>query len=188
MKRNTVLILLVLFAYCFMGCASIDPCSKYADVSVSKNFIKDKNRVAILPFINSGKDGFDYFASDQLAQELMQLGFMVVERQQIQVLFNELKLDMSGNLSRSDLAKIGQLSSIDVLVIGTVKYTFQPSKASRRRASGATYYANGIALRFIDVASGEVFLSGRCDHIGDDISWGIREISCRIKNKTHSDK
>ena len=172
---NVSLIIIITFIINLLyGCAAILPCGYSADVSLGKNFDISKKRVAVLPFINSGNTGnkgLNFFVSDHLAQGLMDMGFIIVERQQIQTLFDELKLDMSGNISQSDLIKIGQLSRIDTLVFGSVDYSVW------------SYAANGVSVRFVDVATGEVFLSGRCDRIRGDISMGVKEICCGIKDK-----
>lgn len=172
------LLLIIIFVISFSyGCAAVRTCGNSADVSLGKNFDITKKRIAVLPLINSGNTGINYFASDHLAQSLMEMGFTIVERQQLQTLFNELKLDMSGNLSQSDLIKIGQLSRIDTLVFGSVDYI----------GYSGNHYANGISVRFVDIATGEVFLSGRCDYIYNDIPWGIGEICCKMRDKINSE-
>ena len=131
MIRKYILTTLLMSCLIFVSCSNLskvvrnDACDSSANIVVNTNLNINKKRIAILPFINSGKDGLNYFASDQLAQGLMEMGFVVVERQQIQALFSELKLDMSGILSSGDLIKIGQLSRIETLVFGSVDYTFQ---------------------------------------------------------------
>jgi len=160
------------------GCSALRTCGYAADVSISKNFNMSKKRVAVLPFVNSGKEGFNSFASDHLAQGLMEMGFTIIERQRLQVLFDELQLDMLGNLSISELTKIRQLSGIDIIVFGSISYIQYATRAS-------TYdYADGISVRFVDMATGEVFLSGRTVvSIGNEISWGTEQLCCGIKGK-----
>ena len=179
--RLRALFIIILITNLLYGCAVFRTCGSSADVSFGKQFDVNKKKVAILPFTNSGHNGLNYFASDQFAQGLMKIGFTIVERQQIQTIFSELKLEMSGTLSHDDMLRIGQLLHIDTLAFGSVDYSIQSHK------TGTSSYANGITLRLVDIATGEVFLSGRCDYISNDIPWGIREICCNIKNKIHSE-
>lgn len=64
-----------------------------ASTAISKNFSTSKHRkIPVLPFQNSGKGGADSQIADKLSLKLMERGFTIVERSQLERVFEELKL------------------------------------------------------------------------------------------------
>jgi hypothetical protein len=144
-------------------------CTKYVKVTASQNFDKRKSQIAIMQFANAGyKSGYDSYISDKLTQALMQRNFIIVERQGIQNIFSELKLEQSGSLSKSDFNKIGKLSNVNIICFGSAYYQI---------ARGAIWPYT-IMVRFIDISSGNVVFMAECTNEKDwDGSYCVRKIS-----------
>ena len=163
---------------CCSAIRGLVPVGSRANVEVSKNFDYKKKRIAVLPFsFNTAHSKIDNFAADKFAAYSMSLGFQVVERQLLERIFSELKLEMSGMLSRNEMDHIGKLSGIDYLVIGTVESQWGGG-------TGQGYYPNGLVVRFIDVVSGEVVLIASCGHLDSyDVARMIAEVGTAISKK-----
>jgi hypothetical protein len=152
--------LVLIFLSIIMGCgiARLHIPLNETDVSVviSRNFDTNKHRkVAVMPIYGDRKDGvLEAQASDVFAAKLMEMGFTVVERTQIQRIFNELQLSMSGALSKDELNKIGKLLDIDMIVMGT---------ASGWNPTLEGY--NAASIRFVDTVTGEQLISVWCNKI-----------------------
>ena len=189
--KNTLVVLLCLSLF---GCATMGDSSTdnkklgNNDVIISSNFDFSKHkRIAVLPFQNSGKDGFDYSITDEVSMHCIELGFIVVERTQLEKIFQELKLELTGALSQSDITKIGKILNINCLVLGTMNYKWQPevSVATGYGAASkaAHYYLDAETLRFVDVATGEVLISGYVDTVDTENGSYGAEIFKILKNK-----
>jgi len=129
-------------------------------IVISENYSISKHRIiAILPFRNSGIEGYDYSVTDKFSMHCMESGFVVIERMQLEQVFKELKLELTGMLSKSDMNRIGKILNLDMIVFGTTGYGNMPSMSF-----GANYIGSGSVLqtesaRFVDIASGEVLIS-----------------------------
>ncbi len=149
----------------------------YITTVISPNFnFQQKKKLAILPFSNSGKEGLDYAIPDKLSVKLMEMGFTVVDRSQIEAVFQELKLNYSGAIAPETLKQIGKLLSVDMIVVGTAHYVYVPPRSSGGvyggsygvpgigdyEAQGGFYGLVGESLRMIDVETGEVLISSNC--------------------------
>ena len=170
----------------FAGCITTNSqYSSNAEIVMSPNFnLSMHKRIAILPFKNVGQDGYDPSISDKLSMYLMEMGFTVIERSQLEALFSEMKMELSGAIRQSELSKIGRLLNINAIVFGTATYRWIPGRAFVNQYGGASkagYYSlNSESLRFVDVATGEVLISAYCDNSNGSIS---KEIVLAIKNK-----
>ena len=164
MKNRYVWILtlssLVIFLFTSLtGCGpiarSIPLDETNVSVVISPNFDTKKHRkVAVMPIVADHKDDpyadrrgvvLASQASDVFAAKLMEMGYTVVERTQIQRIFNELQLSMSGMLSKDDLNKVGKLLDIDMIVMGT---------ADRYNYATAGY--SSASIRFVDTVTGDI--------------------------------
>lgn len=136
----------------------ISSCVASTNVTTSKNFEKQKNKITIMPFMNSGfKSGYDPYLSDKLAYALMEKKFDIIDRQKIQNIFSALQLEPSGMLSKSDLNNIGKQSDVDIICTGTVYY---------QTARGGIW-PHIIAVRCVDVKSGEAVFVTECKNQAD---------------------
>lgn len=154
---------LVIFLFSIMmGCGLV---VRYAPLDetdipivISSNFNINKHRkVAVMPFYGRDRDRgtLEEQASDAFATRLMGMGFIVVERTQIQRLFNELQLSMSGMLNKDELNKIGQLTGVDMIVMGNVEGWNRTWQGSYAVAS----------IKFVDTVTGEMLISILCENI-----------------------
>ena len=91
--------------------------------------------------------------TDRFRSELVQTrSFKPIERHQIEQVFQEQKLQVSGTVSDEKLVEIGELLGAELLVIGSIGKL------------GSTYT---IDLRLVDVQSGEITASYFKDHRGE---------------------
>ena len=186
MKFNRICVLIVLFV-CFSsaGCTfrpfvnwfHWGPALSPAQVGISANFdITTHGRIAVLPFINEGREDLDYVLSDKFAMHCIEIGFVVIDRALLQKTINDLEIDISKELTRDDLKRISDAVDIDIIVPGTVIYSVN--------VKGALVLA-AESIKFIDARSGEVLISAYCKKIrGKSISAEIsREIRKEISLK-----
>ncbi len=97
----------------FCACSSID-------VSVSQKIdVKGKfKKIAVFPFEVKGADWGDEFC-DAISHQLFKSGRVeVVDRESIEKIIKEQKLNMSGLVDEEHAIKIGKLLGVDVIVIG----------------------------------------------------------------------
>ena len=174
MKRHILIPALLMLSACGVASTPRVPVEQQTGASattrLSPRFDKKKNRVAILPFVNSGISGLDYGTPDKLALKLMEMGFIVVDRSQTEAIFTELKLNMSGAISPEQLKQVGKLLGIDLLAAGTLQYTRVPGSSyaygNKFGTSGNSVEGydrlDGETIRMIDIETGEVMISSFC--------------------------
>jgi hypothetical protein len=161
---------------------------KYSNTIVNPKFdFANKNRVAILPFHKTGQDGIEYTTSDKLANRLLEMGFTIVDRSQVDAAFNTLNLNAVGMISVEKLKEIGKLLPVDIIAVGTLHYEYIPNydlaKALNAAPIGNKQYLSGESLRLIDVNTGEVMVSSYCCDPGFKGDSMIIEIAESIKDK-----
>lgn len=137
------------------------------EVVISRNFnISENRRIALMPFVKDGEDSYDYLNTDKLSMYLLKIGFTIVERSQLQSIFDEYELSYSGILSKSDLNKLSSIFNIDMLVFGTVK---------------SHLFNINENIRFVNVRTGEVLIMASGSYSGIDKSKILnQEIVSRI--------
>jgi hypothetical protein len=190
LKLNLITVLL--FSFFIWNCTPRTSGSKRyqhntsnAKIIISKSFTLNKHRtIAVLPFVSQGRnEKLDYSVSDKFALHCMEVGFRVVERSQLEKLFLEMNLELSGVLNKSDLNKIGELLNIDMIVFGTINSTWVPGKSlilDNYAGQREGYYAyTSETIRFVDVSSGEVLISTFCPanedySMSEEIAKGIK--------------
>lgn len=191
MKRFLPLII-ALFSIIFAGCTS------RSTVKTVVSPLLEVNRplkIAVLPFSTSGNPGLktDESYIDSLNIQLMELGFVVIERSRVGAVLDELNLEQSGMTSEQSSRKIGELLGADVLVIGTVNYRYVPAKSSGGSykpfligpstsfdsRKEAFYQLESISIRFVGTENGAVMLSSQASgserYLKDDLLLSIRE-------------
>ncbi|MFA6029146.1 MAG: CsgG/HfaB family protein [Elusimicrobiota bacterium] len=185
------------------GCASVSRneygvAKSNAVTEVSQAFVaKPKWKIAVLPFKNSGKNGTASDIADTLSTHLMGMGFRVVERTQLEAVFSELKLNMSGAISASELKRAGEMAGVDLLVFGTASYEYVPEhtymapkinsytgKYSGQvgEATGAYHTLDGETAKFVDVESGEILINSFCNEKPRSKSFSL-DIANSIQSK-----
>ncbi len=109
--------------------------------------------VAVVP-AQPTKEG-DFFA-DVLSNELLGVGFRIIERVRLETLLREQQLSLTGLLERQDYVQIGKMASIRNLFIISVVFT--PKLGNVSNAS----------LKLVDVNTGEVLISTNYTHAAAD--------------------
>ncbi len=97
--------------------------------------------------------------ASQLVNELAKDGtFMVIERSQLQKIFDEQKISKAGAIDQSSAAKIGKLLGVSAIITGTInEFTVQ---SHTRGVLGIGVNVNtakvGLTARIIDANTGEI--------------------------------
>ncbi|HDP79490.1 MAG TPA: hypothetical protein ENN21_01465 [Spirochaetes bacterium] len=162
------------------GCASLLKQDGHrAHVVLSPNFDRSRHKaVAVLPFKQKGKTGHDEALSDEFSMELMAMGFVVVERDRLESAMKDSDIPMDGSVSLDKLKKISELLELDCMVIGSVYYATIPSSVNVE--SGKSIYdIQKIALRFVDMKTGEVLISASCTPVFGGTM--IKEIGIKLR-------
>jgi TolB-like protein len=138
----------------------------------SAAFARDKITVAVLDFEPKNVELQSAEAiTDLLRTELFNTGrFMVVERQKIQKILEEQKLQMSGLTDTDQAAEIGRLLNVRKIMIGTVNRL------------GGTHIIN---TRIVDVQSGLVELAVAVESKGGEerLPDSVTELALKISYK-----
>ena len=133
---------------------------------------RDKITVAVLDFEPKNVELQSAEAiTDLLRTELFNAGrFMVVERQKIQKILEEQKLQMSGVTDTDQAAQIGRILNVKKIMIGTVNRL------------GGTHIIN---TRIVDVQSGLVELAEAIESRGgeENLPEAITELALKISTK-----
>ena len=81
-----------------------------------------KKRVAVANFINSRNETTELgkFLAEEFSTLLFGKKLLVVERSQLETLMNENKIGAKGLLNTSEVAKLGKLAGVQVIVTGTI--------------------------------------------------------------------
>ncbi len=136
---------------------------------------KPLKSIAVLEFEAKGVSTLEASTlTDRFRSELVQTKvFKQIERNQIEQIFNEQKLQMSGTVSDDKLVEIGELLGAELLVIGSIGKL------------GSTYT---IDLRLVDVQSGEIIASYFKDLRGevDGLLGLFRVIASEIAGKEYT--
>lgn len=136
----------------------------FSCTSFNKNtFIKDKEslkqkvRIAVLPFSNSSNhpdSGIN--VSDAITSEIIKIkNWSVVERSQLPKIVQEQKIEATG-LTAQDYHKIGKLTNVDYLIIGSV------TEYSHDRVLYLVPQTKlAVNMRIISTTTGEIVGTGR---------------------------
>ena len=161
-------------------------------VILSNSFQLDTNRkITVMPFINNGKGGYDFASSDKLAMYLMENGFTVIERTQVEAIFNELSLSLTGALKKEDLNRIGHMLNIDAIVFGTINWKYLPGRTAITIYGGASkegrFETESMTAKVVNVTSGEVVISAFTENSSEyekSIADGIKSaIAMRARTR-----
>ena len=106
---------------------------------------QEKQRIAVLPFheLDGQPTVLGTYLAEELVTNLFQLGnFKIVERQLLDKVMGELKVEQSGAIDRDTAKEIGRIAAVDAIVTGSI-----------------TDLESFVAVncRLIDTTTGEVF-------------------------------
>jgi curli biogenesis system outer membrane secretion channel CsgG len=142
-------------------------------------------RIAVMPF--SGKEEDTGLSlAESFTTYLMDAGFDVMERAQLEKVLSEQKVSLSGAMADGDIAQVGKLAGVKAVVTGSYRVRTERSRTVTRpvnmpgpgrpgrqglrprpgprqgpgevREETNTIYS-GLTVKFVDVNSGRVLLS-----------------------------
>ncbi len=199
---------LVLFTVLFIsGCGA-------GVKTVIRGDFDTSGRVAVMPF--SGKDEDTALSlSEAFSTYLMDVGFDVMERAQLEKVLGEQKVSLSGAMASEDIAQIGKLAGVRAVVTGSyrvrrekvrtvtprVKITPSPVRPGKRppppprqvpgdvREETRTIFS-GLNVKFVDVNTGRVLLgcSSEKNYDADSINKALSVMAGSIKKELKNRK
>lgn len=112
-----------------------------------------------MPVFKMGDD-LTMVMSDNIALELMKLGFEVIERSSLDNVLSEQKLQMSGLADPTAAAKIGKILGIDAVVLGNVTTSQKVQTSMGFMGVGAdvttTSVVSNATMKIVGVEQGKV--------------------------------
>ena len=182
------ILLSILIVFTLFNCVPPTQTGENAQVFVSGNF--DKNihkKIAVFPFIQEGREGLDNSTSDKFSMHLMEMGYTVIDRSQINFVLNEAKLDMSGLVKSGNYTEVGSLLKVDVIVNGTISSYWREGQSVERKGKTFTrpagWVLTGETVKFISVETGEVLITANVN-ARDSFGSMIKEIALKIQSST----
>ncbi|MEI7480917.1 MAG: CsgG/HfaB family protein [Elusimicrobiota bacterium] len=194
--------MLVLTAVFFSGCGA-------GVKTVIRGDFDASGRVAVMPF--SGKDEETGLSlAEVFTTYLMDAGFEVTERAQLENVLKEQKVSLSGAMAPEAIAQVGKLAGVSAVVTGSyrvrqenirtvtprVKLPRGSFKASRRPQTGGRQVPgeirvesntifSGLTVKFVDVNTGRVLLScsSEKDYSAESVSKALSDMARSIKRK-----
>lgn len=166
--KQILAILSVLILIAMVSCSTINEVSSVGETVVARNYLETeligpKKKIAVAEFSNSTPYGLRRLGnniSSILITELANTNrFIVLERDQVSKIMDELKLSMSG-LSQNAYQDF-ELLGADYLIVGDVTKFAVSTEGNRNLASRSRTQKADVSadLRIISVRTGEVILS-----------------------------
>jgi len=194
--------LLVLTAVLFSGCGA-------GVKTVIRGDFDASGRVAVMPF--SGKDDETGLSlAEVFTTYLMDAGFEVTERAQLDNVLKEQKISLSGAMAPEAIAQVGRLAGVSAVVTGSyrvrqenirtvtprVKLPRGSFKTGRHPQAGVRQVPgeirvesntvfSGLTVKFVDVNTGRVLLScsSEKDYSAESVSKALSDMARSIKKK-----
>jgi len=153
------------------GCAPSKSVKKQQAISVDETekvtskFTGPKRRVGVVEFENKsayGQGRLGGAASDILVTELVKSGkFIVVERDRMEKILAEQKLQGGGLIDSATAVKVGQVMGLEAIVLGSVSQFGVKKEGSDYLITQSKSQVAEVAvdLRLVDVQSGQVILA-----------------------------
>ncbi|OGR41707.1 MAG: hypothetical protein A2X35_12590 [Elusimicrobia bacterium GWA2_61_42] len=191
---------LLLLAAALCGCGA-------AVKTVVRGDFDPAGRIAVMPF--SGKDADTGLSlSEAFTTYLMDAGFEVMERSQLEAVLKEQQISLSGAMAPDAIAKVGRLAGVSAVVTGSYRVRTEtirtvtprvkpppvPAKPGRRpqpgvkqvpgdvRVETSTIFS-GITVKFVEVNTGRVLLSSSSgkDYDADSVNKALSAMAQSIK-------
>ena len=132
---------------------------------VTSKYTGPKRRIGVVEFENKsayGQGRMGGAATDILVTELVKSGkFIVVERDRMNKILEEQKLQSQGLLDQQTAVKIGQIMGLEAVVVGSISQFGVKKEGSDYLISQSKQNVAEVTvdIRLIDVASGQVLLA-----------------------------
>ena len=124
--------------------------------------LADRKRIAVLPFKNESQLNDSYFGGgldDHLNAGLFQTKvYEVIDRGSLSAVLKEQRLGATGIVDPGTAVQIGKILGVDYLIIGTVIYAGIDDSLFLNTGAKVS-----IAVRMIDVATGEIVFAEKAD-------------------------
>jgi len=189
-------------------------CSSSIKTVVKKDIISSKKykNVAVIPF-NGPMPKVGEALADSFIVEVMDIGFDVIERSQLDKILEEQKISTTGLIDTETVHQIGKIAGVDMIVLGGFHCRKEENKTvvarhrpilrrpigrrmhvlvPKRQIVGIKIEDNlvfdEISVRFVDVETGKVVVSSilKKKILADEIDDCISKIASSIKEKIKS--
>lgn len=175
--------------------------------TVARGSLDPAARVAVMPF--SGRDEETGLSlAEAFTTYLMDAGFEVMERAQLEKVLAEQKMSLSGALGQEDLAQVGKLAGVRAVVTGSYRVRKEnvrtvtpvaklppvPARPGRRPPQGVKQVPgqvrvetntifSGLTVKFVDVSTGRVLLSSSVerDYDAESVNKALAAMAESIK-------
>lgn len=193
--------------------ASLAACGGSVKTVIRGEFDRS-GRVAVMPF--SGKDRDTSLSlAEAFSTYLMDAGFDVMERAQLEKVLGEQKASLSGAMAAEDIAQVGKLAGVRAVVTGSyrvrrekvrtvtprVKLPPSPGRPGKRplppprqvpgdvREETSTIFS-GLTVKFVDVNTGRVLLScsSEKNYDADSVNKALSAMAGSIKKELEKRK
>jgi TolB-like protein len=156
MKRIVLIFLLLSSAALHAQKTLDDGITELATQITTSTAKQEKQRIAVLPFheLDGQPTVLGTYLAEELVTKLFELGnFKIVERQLLDKVLGELKIQRSGALDPAMAKEIGRIAAVDAIVTGSITEL-------------GTHVA--VNCRLIDTTTGEVFGAARTKIVKDE--------------------
>ncbi|MDA8242999.1 MAG: hypothetical protein M0025_02635 [Elusimicrobia bacterium] len=182
--------------------------------TVVRDGLAPSAKVAVMPFSGRDKDT-GLSLAEAFTTYLMDDGFDVMERAQLESVLKEQKMSLSGAMGPGDLEQIGRLTGISAVVTGSYQVREErvrtvtpkvvlpppPGKPNKRplrpvrqvpgevRTETATVF-RGLTVKFVDVNTGRVLLScsSEKEYAADSVNEALAAMAKSIKKELEKRK
>lgn len=175
MKYNKWLLIGLLAGIAFGGCYSSSKMRKMQEVGAT-----DDNRlaVAVVEFSNrTGDPSFDKLmgaVTGNVIDELQKAGrYRLIERQRLDAVLGELKLNMSGLIDQEKAKQVGKQLGVDAFLFGNLASV----KHSKNKQTIVIMYTEGQKIevsmdaRLVKVETGEIINSAKANSYVKQRAW-----------------
>lgn len=190
MKFYRMLFPMLFFSFMISGCSNVKIIIK-PEFSITKF-----NKIAIMDFEGNDKEKGKALAVSFVPM-LMEAGFNVIERSQLDHLIKEQKLSMSGVVDNADLLKVFRVAGVKVLMCGNFhlqkKQNTTTSMVAGSRYHPREFYSytntetvfDSISVRIIDVSTAEIlFSASEKEEIDEsDVDDFFQKVADALKDK-----
>ena len=183
-----------------LAAAFIAGCAPGVKTMKNQSFSAEKyKRIAVIDFEGNNQEAGSTLA-EMFVPHLMEMGFDVVERANMNKLLKEQKAGLSGALDSASIHQIGKILGVDALVFGNFHYTKKEAKHTtilskkrplrfwQNRTTAFTTFTSevvldGITVRLVDIETGKVLISSNYpkEVNGEEVDACFEEITKSIK-------
>ncbi|HVO32922.1 MAG TPA: CsgG/HfaB family protein [Elusimicrobiota bacterium] len=183
MKRITALLALVTIA----GCAPSETVKQKETMTINQpeGMVGLKRRIGVVDFQNKsayGQNRLGTSASDILITELAKSGkFIVVERDKIDQILAEQKLDMTGAIDPNTAAKVGKILGLNAIVTGSISQFGSDTEGSEYliTQSKSQVVKCTVDIRVVDAETGQILYADSGSGIAKQHTGGVLGLGTR---------